>query len=92
MTVTDVARHFQLDWKTVKDIDKQYLEAHYGQPDLNGLRILAVDEISIRKGHSYLTVVLGLPDRPCCLCRPASQGQDVEPILQAVDGQAAKSN
>jgi transposase len=58
MTVTDVARHFQLDWKTVKDIDKQYLETHYGQPDLNGLRILAVDEISIRKGHSYLTVVI----------------------------------
>jgi transposase len=58
MTVTDVARHFQLDWKTVKDIDKQYLEARYGQPDLNGLRLLAVDEISIRKGHSYLTVVL----------------------------------
>ena len=58
MTVTDVARHFQLDWKTVKDIDKYYLEAHYGQPDLNALRILAVDEISIRKGHSYLTVVL----------------------------------
>lgn len=58
MTVADVARHFQLDWKTVKDIDKQYLEAQYGQPDLNKLRILAVDEISIRKGHSYLTVVL----------------------------------
>lgn len=58
MTVTDVARHFKLDWKTVKDIDKYYLEAHYGQPDLNGLRLLAVDEISIRKGHSYLTVVL----------------------------------
>lgn len=58
MTVIDVARHFGLDWKTVKDIDKQYLEAHYGQPDLNGLRVLAVDEISIRKGHSYLTVVL----------------------------------
>lgn len=58
MTVADVARHFQLDWKTVKDIDKFYLEAHYGQPDLNGLRILAVDEISIRRGHSYLTVVL----------------------------------
>jgi transposase len=58
MSVSDVARHFQLDWKTVKDIDKQFLEARYGQPELNGLRILAVDEISIRKGHSYLTVVL----------------------------------
>jgi transposase len=58
MTVIDVARHLNLGWKTVKDIDKYYLEREYGQPDLNGLRILAVDEISIRKGHRYLTVVL----------------------------------
>jgi len=58
LTVSDVARHLGLNWKTVKDIDKYYLEADYGQPDLNGLRILAVDEISIRKGHRYLTVVL----------------------------------
>lgn len=58
MTVTDVARHLDLGWKTVKDIDKYYLERDYGQPDLNGLRILAVDEISIRKGYRYLTVVL----------------------------------
>ena len=58
MTVAEVARHLQLDWKTVKEIDKQYLEAQYGQPDYDGLRILAVDEISLRKGHKYLTIVL----------------------------------
>ena len=58
MTVAEVARHLQLDWKTVKEIDKQYLEAHYGQPDYDGLRILAVDEISVKKGHKYLSVVL----------------------------------
>lgn len=58
MTVSEVARHLGIDWKTVKNIDKFYLERDYGQPDLKGLRILAVDEISIRKGHSYLTVVL----------------------------------
>jgi transposase len=58
MTVSEVAQHLDIDWKTVKNIDKFYLERDYGQPDLNGLRILAVDEISIRKGHSYLTVVL----------------------------------
>ena len=34
------------------------IQRDYGQPDLNGLRILAVDEISVRKGHRYLTVVL----------------------------------
>ena len=58
MTVSEVARHLGIDWKTVKNIDKFYLERDYGQPDLKGLRILAVDEISIRKGHRYLTVVL----------------------------------
>ncbi len=58
MTVSDVARHLGLNWKTVKAIDKSYLERDYGQPDLSGLRILAVDEISVRKGHRYLTVVL----------------------------------
>ncbi len=58
MTVSEVARHLGLNWKTVKDIDKHFLERDYGQPDLNGLRILAVDEISMRKGHRYLTVVL----------------------------------
>ncbi len=58
MTVTEVAQHLQLDWKTVKEIDKQYLEAQYGQPNYDGLRILAIDEISLRKGHNYLTIVL----------------------------------
>ena len=58
MTVSEVAQHLDIDWKTVKNIDKFYLERDYGQPDLKGLRILAIDEISIRKGHNYLTVVL----------------------------------
>jgi len=58
MTVSEVAFHLGLDWKTVKAVDKFYLEHDYGQPELNGLRILAVDEIAIRKGYRYLTVVL----------------------------------
>jgi len=58
MTVSEVAQHLQLDWKTVKEIDKQYLEAKYGNPNYDGLRILAVDEISLKKGHNYLTIVL----------------------------------
>ena len=58
MTVIEVAQHLQLDWKTVKNIDKWFLERQYGQPDLNGLQVLAVDEISVKKGHRYLTVVL----------------------------------
>ena len=58
MTVIEVADHLNLDWKTVKAIDKKFLEQRYGHPDLNRLRILAVDEIAVRRGHQYLTVVI----------------------------------
>jgi len=58
MTVSDVARYFGLDWKTVKKIDGTFLESQYGQTDYDNLRILAVDEIAIKKGHRYMTVVL----------------------------------
>ena len=58
MSVSEVARHLSLNWKTVKSIDKYFLEHDFGHPNLNGLKILAVDEISIRKGHKYLTIVL----------------------------------
>ncbi len=58
MTVQEVARHLGLDWKTVKAVDLKFLEKEYGKTDYQGLGILAIDEISIRKGHRYLTVVL----------------------------------
>lgn len=58
LTVKEVAEHLGLDWKTVKNIDKAFLEEAYGETDYDGLRILAVDEIAIRKGHNYMTVAL----------------------------------
>jgi transposase len=58
LTVSDVARHLGLDWKTVRAIDKAALEQHYGQTDCEGLRLLAVDEIALKKGHNYMTVVI----------------------------------
>jgi len=58
LTVAEVADHFDLDWKTVKNIDKAFLEEKFGTTDYDNLQILAVDEIAIQKGHRYMTVVL----------------------------------
>jgi transposase len=58
MSVSSVARHLGLDWKTVKRFDKEALEAELNPVDLEGLKLLAVDEIAIKKGHKYATVIL----------------------------------
>ena len=58
LTVTAVAEHLGLDPKTVKAIDKGALQAEFGQTRYEGLTRLAIDEIAVKKGHSYMTVVL----------------------------------
>jgi transposase len=60
MTIKDVARHLNVSWDLIKDIQKRYLEKRFKSPRLKRLRTIAIDEISIGKGHRYLTVVLDL--------------------------------
>jgi transposase len=59
MTLQDVARHLDLDPKTVRAVDKHFLQQEFGRTDYQGLQILAIDEIALTKGQSgYMTVVL----------------------------------
>jgi transposase len=58
LSVSAVARHLDLDPKTVKAIDKTALTREFGATDYHGLKRLAIDEIAVRKGHHYMTVVL----------------------------------
>ena len=60
MTIYDVARHLKTSWDIVKDIQKRYLKNRFKRRRLKHLRRIAIDEISIGKGHRYLTVVLDL--------------------------------
>ena len=60
MTIKDTARHLGVSWDVVKDIQKRYLSKCYAKPRLKDLELIAIDEISIGKGHRYLTVVLDL--------------------------------
>ena len=57
ITIKDVAAHLDLDPKTVKEIDKSFLEKEFGPNQFDDLRVLMIDEIAIHKGRRYLTVV-----------------------------------
>ena len=55
-----MARHLGVSWDVIKDIQKRYLHRHFAKPHLKHLQQIAIDEISIGRGHRYLTVVLTL--------------------------------
>jgi transposase len=60
MTILDVARHLDVGWDTIKDIQKRDLARRYAKPKLKHLRAIAIDEIAVASGHRYLTVVMDL--------------------------------
>jgi transposase len=59
-TIQDAARHLDVSWDIIKDIQKRNLHRRFGRPKLKNLKEIAIDEIAIGKGHAYFTVVLDL--------------------------------
>src|SRR6516165_1672884 len=60
MTILDVARHLDVGWDTIKDIQKRDVSRRFAKPKLKHLQHIAIDEIAAARGHRYLTVVLDL--------------------------------
>lgn len=59
-SIRDVAKEFQLDWHAVKALDKQYMAEQLKRAGMPGPAAIGIDEISIRKGHTYRIVVSDL--------------------------------
>jgi transposase len=59
-TIKDVAREFRLHWGTVKELEKQYMREQLRRAGTPGPKVIGMDEISVRKGHSYRIVVSDL--------------------------------
>jgi transposase len=63
MTIKDVAAQLQVGWDVIKDIQMHDLQRRFARPRLRQLRIIALDEIAVAKGHRYLTLVVDLAMR-----------------------------
>jgi len=59
-TIKDVAEEFKLHWETIKTLEMQYMRAQLARVGAPGPKAIGIDEISIRKGHTYRIVVSDL--------------------------------
>ena len=62
-TIQDVAKEHMLDWHTVKELDKRYMEEQLKRADRPTPRVIGIDEISVKKRHTYRIVVSDLEAR-----------------------------
>ena len=59
-TIKAVAQELRLDWKTVKELDQQYMREQVRRVGCPTPLVIGIDEVSIRKGHTYRIVVSDL--------------------------------
>ena len=59
-TIKAVAEELHLDWKSVKDLDQEYMREQLRRVGCPAPLVIGIDEGSIRKGHTYRIVVSDL--------------------------------
>jgi transposase len=90
MTIQDVARHLGVGWDTVKDIVKRDLQRRFKKPRLSQLKQIAIDEISVGRGHRYLTVVLNLQTGAVVFVGEGKGADALEPFWSRLRAARAK--
>lgn len=90
MTIRDVARHLNVSWDVVKDIQKRDLSRRYARVKLKHLRRIAVDEIAVGKGHRYLTIVMDLESGAVVFVGDGKGADALEPFWKRLRPSRAK--
>lgn len=62
-SIKDVAKELHLDWKTVKGLEKQYMQEQLRRSGKARPKVIGIDEIAVRKGHEYRIAVSDLERR-----------------------------
>lgn len=90
MTILDIARHLGVSWDVIKDIQKRNLKKRFSRPKLRKLKQIAIDEISIGRGHHYLTIVLDLVSGAVVFVGDGKGVEALEPFWKRVRKAKAK--
>jgi transposase len=90
MTIRAVAKHLGVSWDVIKDIQKRDLSRRFAKPKLKHLQRIAIDEISIAKGHRYLTVVMDLESGAVVFVGDGKGADALKPFWKRLRGSKAK--
>lgn len=87
-TLQDVSRFVKVSWNVIKGIHKEKLRKIYKKIDLKDLEYITIDEFSIRKGHSYMTVFTDLKSGRIIHAVEGRKMGDIAPFLKKLSLEA----
>jgi transposase len=90
MTIKAVAQHLRVGWDLVKEILKGSLERKARRRSWRKVRRIAIDEIAIRKGHDYMTVVYDLDTGQVLYGAEGKGKKSLEPFFRRLRRARAK--
>ena len=90
MTIEDVARYLGMSWATIKEIHQVSLLRRFKRRRIRHLRYLGVDEVAIRKGHSYLTIVVDMETGEVVWVGEGRKTESLEPFMRKLKRAGAK--
>jgi transposase len=88
MTILGTSRVLGVGWDLIKDIHKAHLQSRYKRPPVKELKYLGIDEFSIRKGHSYMSIFVDLETGRILHAVEGNGGKDIEPFLKVLKRKA----
>lgn len=83
-TIRAVADYLHVGWDTIKQIHKQKLASIYCRQDFSELIYMGIDEFSIRKGHSYMTIFMDLQTGRIIHAIEGRSSEVISPFLKKV--------
>lgn len=90
MTIQDIANHLGMQWDTIKEIQKDALAKKYGKPDLSKVKYIAIDEIAVKKGHNYQTIVMDLRSGAVIFVGDGKDAASLKPFWKRLKRSGAK--
>lgn len=90
ITISDVSKITGVSWNLIKALDKESLQQQFGGAvDFSCVKRIALDEISIHKGHKYATVALDLQDKKVLAVLKGKRRRDIQPFFNEIKAAAA---
>lgn len=90
MALAHVAEFFGLGWDTVKYADKEAMERLLAGQESRAVRLLAIDEFAIQKGHRYATVVIDIESGSVLWVGRGRSRADIRPFFAKMGDEACK--